>query len=72
MNAETKRRRDLIFLADYAEKARTATTDRDALLRELRAEGMSFRALAAECGLSHTAVAKIVARVTLEKEGRQP
>jgi lambda repressor-like predicted transcriptional regulator len=45
-----------------AEKARTSTERRDALIREARAEGSSLRAIGRATGLSHTAVAKILAR----------
>lgn len=49
-------------LSKAAAKARGWTARRDALIRAGRNEGQSLRALAAEAGLSHTAVAKILAR----------
>lgn len=49
-------------LASQARKAREATARRDLLIRQLRAEGATLRAIAEAAGMSHTAVAKIVAR----------
>lgn len=42
--------------------ARESTERRDALICQARAEGMTYRAIGAAASLSHTAVAKIVAR----------
>ncbi len=50
--------------AEWAKKARFATARRDALIREMRAEGASLRAIGAAVGLSHTAVAKICERAS--------
>lgn len=49
-------------LASQARKAREATTRRDELIRQMRAEGASWRTIAAAAGLSHMAVSKIVAK----------
>lgn len=49
-------------LSSAAKKAREWTRRRDALIREARGEGASLRAIASEAGLSHTAIAKILAR----------
>ena len=38
------------------------TAKRDRLIREARDEGASLRAIASACGLSHTAIAKILRR----------
>lgn len=49
-------------LRTAAKKAREWTTRRDALIRQQYAAGASLRAIGEEAGLSHTAIAKIVAR----------
>lgn len=49
-------------LSTAAKKAREWTAKRDELIRRARAEGQPLRAIAAEVGLSHTAVAKIAGR----------
>lgn len=49
-------------LADAAHKARQWTELRDIRIRKAREEGQSLRTIAAVAGLSHTAIAKIVAR----------
>lgn len=49
-------------LASQARKAREAVARRDQLIRQMRAEGATFRAIAEAAGLTHTAIAKIVAR----------
>jgi DNA invertase Pin-like site-specific DNA recombinase len=49
-------------LASQARKAREATARRDALIRQMRDEGATLRAIADAAGLTHTAVAKILAR----------
>jgi DNA invertase Pin-like site-specific DNA recombinase len=49
-------------LASQARKAREATARRDELIRSMRAEGATLRAIAEAAGLTHTAVAKILAR----------
>ena len=38
------------------------TAKRDTLIRDARSEGLSLRKIADACGLSHTAIAKIVDR----------
>lgn len=45
-----------------ARRAAEATTERDRLIREARVAGDSLRAIAAEVGLSHSAVKKIAER----------
>jgi hypothetical protein len=50
------------FAAEQAKKARTATEKRDHWIREARSEGRTLRAIAEATGLSHTAIAKILAR----------
>lgn len=49
-------------LALWAQKARKATERRDDLIRQMRAEGATLRAIAEVAGLTHTAIAKILAR----------
>jgi predicted transcriptional regulator len=49
-------------LASQARKAREAVLRRDQLIRQMRDEGSTFRSIAEICGLTHTAVAKIVAK----------
>jgi len=49
-------------VASWARKAREATARRDAEIRRMRAEGASLRAIAEAAGLTHTAIAKIIAR----------
>lgn len=49
-------------VASWARKAREATARRDKAIRAMRAEGASLRAIADAASLSHTAVAKILAR----------
>jgi len=51
-------------LALWAKKAREATARRDDLIRQMRAEGSTLRSIAEAAGLTHTAVAKILARST--------
>lgn len=46
-------------VASWAKKAREATERRDEAIRQMRDEGASLRAIAAEAHLSHTAIAKI-------------
>ena len=46
----------------FSSQAEQATRARDAEIRRLRASGQSLRAIAAACGLSHVAVAKICQR----------
>jgi len=50
-------------LAFQAKRAREATERRDSLILQLRAEGVSLRAIAEIAGLSHTAIKKIVVRL---------
>lgn len=49
-------------VASQARKAREATARRDQLIRQMRAEGATLRAIAKAAGLTHTAVAKILDR----------
>jgi lambda repressor-like predicted transcriptional regulator len=49
-------------LASQARKAREATLRRDALIRQMREEGSSLRSIAEAAELTHTAIAKILAR----------
>lgn len=49
-------------VAAWANKARAATLRRDEAIRQMRAEGASWRTIAAAAGLSHMAVSKIVAK----------
>lgn len=49
-------------VASWARKAREATKRRDEAIRAMRAEGATLRAIAEAASLSHTAVAKILAR----------
>jgi lambda repressor-like predicted transcriptional regulator len=50
------------MVARWADKAREATARRDNLIRDMRSEGCSLRQIAAAAGLSHTAIAKILAK----------
>lgn len=50
------------LLASQARKAREATSRRDQLIRQMRDEGSSLRSIAEAAGLTHTAIAKILAR----------
>lgn len=49
-------------VASWAKKAREATVQRDQAIRRMRDEGSTLRSIAEAAGLTHTAVAKIVAR----------
>lgn len=49
-------------LASQARKAREAVLRRDQLIHQMREEGSTLRAIAEACGLTHTAVAKILSR----------
>lgn len=49
-------------LASQARKAREATARRDALIVQMRAEGAALRTIAEAASLSHTAIAKVLAR----------
>ncbi len=49
-------------LASQARKAREATARRDELIVQMRAEGEALRTIAEAAGLSHTAVAKVLAK----------
>lgn len=46
----------------WAVKAQHATARRDEAIRQMRDEGATLRAIAEAANLSHTAVAKILAR----------
>ncbi len=50
------------LLRRAAKKAREATVERDRLIRQLREDGATLRAIAEACDLSHTAVAKVLAK----------
>lgn len=49
-------------LSRVSRRVRDSTTERDRLIQELREDGYSLRAIAQAAGLSHTAIAKILAR----------
>lgn len=49
-------------VTNWANKAREATVQRDQAIERMRAEGASLRTIAEAAGLTHTAVAKILAR----------
>jgi len=49
-------------VASWARKAREATSRRDEAIHQMRSEGATLRAIAQAAGLTHTAVAKILAR----------
>ena len=49
-------------IASWAKKAREATARRDDAIRRMRGEGASLRDIAQVAELSHTAIAKILAR----------
>lgn len=55
-------------LAKAARKAREWTIRRDDLIREAHAGGLSLRAIGGEAGLTHTAIAKILARAVSSQE----
>ena len=46
----------------WARKAQEATRNRDEAIRQMRANGATLRAIAEAAGLTHTAVAKILAK----------
>jgi hypothetical protein len=56
-------------LSNAAKKAADWTTKRDALIRQAHADGLSLRAIANQCGLTHAGVARIVNRVPRVSEG---
>lgn len=49
-------------VAWWAEEARAALANRDEAIRDWRSEGASLRTIAEAAGLTHSAIAKIVAR----------
>lgn len=49
-------------LSTAAKKAREWTLKRDALIRQQYDAGLSLRAIGEEAGLTHSAIAKIVAK----------
>lgn len=49
-------------VSGWAKKAREATIQRDSAIRRMRDEGSTLRSIADAAGLTHTAVAKILAR----------
>jgi lambda repressor-like predicted transcriptional regulator len=55
-------RTNLQIAGEQAGKARSATEMRDYWIREAHKEGSSLRAIGRATGLSHTAIAKILAR----------
>lgn len=46
----------------FAQEAKTWTSMRDEAIRQMRAEGASLREIAKLAGLTHAAIARIVAR----------
>jgi DNA-binding NarL/FixJ family response regulator len=55
---------ELLKLVRYAARtANVATTKRDAAIREAHRAGLSLRDIAAESGISHMSVKRIVERV---------
>lgn len=46
-------------VAEWAKKAKAATTQRDEAIRAMRADGASLREIAAAAGLSHEAINRI-------------
>lgn len=61
--AGARARRDV---EEWATRAREATTRRDAAMVRMIGYGASLREVAAAAGMSHSAVARIVARVELD------
>jgi len=53
---------ELAYLTKLGERVRVATDARDAAIRNAAAAGASLRAIGDAVGLSHTGVAKIIAR----------
>lgn len=51
-------------VASQSRKARDATLARDKAIRQMHAEGATLRAIAEAAGLTHTAIAKILARTS--------
>jgi lambda repressor-like predicted transcriptional regulator len=51
-----------VLLTRAARTAREATARRDNLIRDMRSEGCTLRQIAAAASLSHTAIAKILAK----------
>jgi hypothetical protein len=49
-------------VSTWAKKARDAASRRDAAIHRMRDEGSTLRSIAEAAGLTHTAVAKILAR----------
>ena len=49
-------------LTSWARKAREATARRDELIRQMRGEGATLRAIAEAAGLTHSAIALILKR----------
>jgi predicted transcriptional regulator len=49
-------------LASQSKRAREATALRDRLIRQMRDEGSTLRSIAESAGLTHSAVAKILAK----------
>lgn len=49
-------------VASWAKRAREATLRRDEAIRQMRDEGSTLRSIAEAAGLTHTAIAKILAR----------
>lgn len=50
------------MLASQAKKAREAIARRDELIRQMRAEGATLRAIAETAGMNHQTVANVLAR----------
>lgn len=49
-------------VASWAKKAREATARRDEEIRKMRTDGATLRAIADSAGLTHSAIARILAR----------
>ncbi len=60
--SEQEERHLTIFLTDAGEKAREWTATRDSMIREARQAGWSLRRIGETVGLTHGAIAKILAR----------
>lgn len=53
-------------VASLAKQGREAIAGRDAAIRAMRYEGASLRTIADAAGLTHTAIAKILSRASVE------
>ncbi len=59
--ADYEERQLTIFLTDAGDKAREWTASRDRMIREAREAGWSLRRIGETVGLTHGAIAKILA-----------